>query len=178
MEADNQKPDKQLTGLCGEHYVAALLAGHGLVVALPRGGAARSDLFVANTKRGRALRVQVKAGRQSYVKYKRKYDGQGCYSWDTDRAIINSHDEGLWYAFVSLGDWPITATERVAFFVRSDDVAARMESYVSNNRSFFWAFEAYLKPYRGADGVTLLKKALAQPCQSPAPPASQTSRLD
>ena len=38
MEFINDKPDKQLTGLCGEHYVAALLAGYGLVVALPRGG--------------------------------------------------------------------------------------------------------------------------------------------
>ena len=156
--------DKQLTGLCGEHYVSALLAGYDLVVALPRGGAARSDLFVADSKRGRALRVQVKSGRQSYTKYKRKYEGQGCYAWDTDRTIINLHDEGLWYAFVSLGNWPgkgpDLAEAPVVLFVPSAFVAERMESHASTTRPFFWAFESDLKSYRGASGVALLKANL------------------
>lgn len=170
MDADEAKPDKQLTGLCGEHYVSALLAGYGLVVALPRGGAARSDLFVANSKRGLAIRVQVKAGRQSHWKYKRKYDGQAGYSWDTDRAIIKSPDKGFWYAFVSLGDWPISAIIPVVFFVPSTFVAAQLAVHSGEKRPFFWGFEADLNPYRGADGVALLKDALAESSQAPAPP--------
>ena len=168
MESINEKPDKQLTGLCGEHYVSALLAGYGLVVALPRGGAARSDLFVADSKRGRAIRVQVKAGRQSYWKYARKHDGQAGYSWDTDRAIIKSHDDGLWFAFVSLGEWPIKATDPVVFFVPSAFVATRMELHSGEKRPFFWGFEADLKPFRGADGVARLKDAITKSYQSPA----------
>lgn len=174
MESINEKPDKQLTGLCGEHYVSALLAGHGLVVALPRGGAARSDLFVADSKRGLAIRVQVKAGRGACYTYKRKHNGQACYSWETDRAIIKSHDEGLWYAFVSLGEWPIKAIDPVVFFVPSAFVATRMELHSGEKRPFFWGFEEDLKPYHGADGVALLKTAIAKGCHSPAsapPPA-------
>lgn len=154
--------DKQLTGLCGEHYVSALLAGNDLVVALPRGGAARADLFVADSKRGRALRVQVKSGRQSYTKYRRKYEGQGCYSWDTDRAIIDLHDEGLWFAFVSLGEWPKMAEAPVVFFVPSAFVAERMALHASTKRPFFWAFESVLEPYKGKYGVALLKANLVK----------------
>ena len=175
MAAINDKPDKQLTGLCGEHYIAALLAGHGLIVALPRGGAARSDLFVADSKRGRAIRVQVKAGRQSYWKYKHKYEGKAGYSWDADRAIIKSHDEGLWYAFVSLGEWPIKTSVPVVFFVPSSIVASRMESHSSEKRPFFWDYEDGLKPYHGEDGIARLKIAIAT--QGQATSNQQSPRL-
>lgn len=154
------KPTNELTGLCGEHYVAALLAGHGLVVALPRGGAARADLFVADSKRGVALRVQVKSGRQSRFQYKRKYDGQVQYSWRADYSIVKSHDKGLWFAFVSLGDWPRKGDAPVVFFVPSDFVAERLKPQESNTQSFFWGFESELSRYCGEDGVTRLKAAL------------------
>ena len=168
METEDTKPNNQLTGLCGEHYVSALLAGYGLVVALPRGGAARSDLFVGNSDRGRALRVQVKSGRQSYWKYKRKYEGRAGYSWDTSRSIIDTHDERHWYAFVSLGKWPVDATAPVVFFAPSDFVATRLKQDSGEKRPFFWGFEADLEPYRGHAGVTLLKAAIGKTCQSPA----------
>lgn len=152
----------QLTGLCGEHYVAAMLAGSGLVVALPRGGAARTDLFVADSYRGRALRVQVKAGRQSYWKYKRKYEGQAGYSWDSSTSIVNTHDESLWYAFVSLGDWPTSVAAPAVFFVPSAVVARHMQEQLGKPRTFFWSYESQLQPYRDANGIALLKAALAE----------------
>jgi hypothetical protein len=170
METEDTKPSNQLTGLCGEHYVSALLAGYGLVVALPRGGAARSDLFVGDSERGPAIRVQVKSGRQSYWKYKRKYEGQAGYSWDTSRSIIDTHDKSLWYAFVYLGKWPLDATAPVVFFVPSEFVASRLKEDAGEKRPFFWGYKAVLEPYCGDAGVKLLKEAIAKTCQTPSPP--------
>src|SRR5688572_14909372 len=87
--SESAMADKQLTGLCGEHYVAAFLAGCELEVAVPRGGAARSDLFVADTKRGRPVRVQVKSARDPYGAEK----GVDFCSWATDCGIIDTHDD-------------------------------------------------------------------------------------
>src|SRR5262249_6028244 len=152
---------------CGEHYVAAFLAGHNLVVALPRGGASRADLFVADSSRGRAIRVQVKSGRQAFTQYKKKWNGQGCYSWDADRRIVCTHGEGLWFAYVSLEGWPESDAPPAVFFLPSSAVAQKLASQTATAREFLWMFEADLEPYRGANGVALLKSALKAPCPAP-----------
>ncbi len=147
---------KQSTGLCGEHYVAALLAGSDLVVAVPRGGAAREDLFVANSERGRPLRVQVKTARDPCGTHK----GKAFRSWPTDCQIIETHDESLWFAFVSLNGWPTESTLPDVLFVPSAEVAERMVSEKGKSRTFFWIHDDEAEVYKNAAGVTKLTDEL------------------
>ena len=166
-------PDRQLTGLCGEHYVAAYLAGSDLTVAVPRGGAARVDLFVADSRRGRPIRLQVKTARDPYG----KHQGKPFCSWATNCSIIDEHDEGYWFAFVALNGWPQKAILPEVLFVPSAVVAERMELEKAKTRTFYWIYVDDAEIYRNENGLALLKTALAQPCQSPppsSPPAIQS----
>lgn len=148
--------NKLLAGLCGEHYVAALLAGSDLVVAVPRGGAAREDLFVANSKRGRPLRVQVKTARDPAGKHK----GKSFCSWPTDCRIIEEQDESLWFAFVALRGWPKDPNLPEVLFVPSAVVAQRMEEEQGKSRTFFWLYDDEADVYKNAKGVERLKAEL------------------
>lgn len=156
--------DTQSTGLCGEHYIAAYLAGLGLAVAVPRGGAARDDLFVADAKRGHPVRVQVKAARDPYGKYK----GDEICSWETGCGIVDTHDQSLWYAFVALRNWPQQTNLPEVFFVPSTDVAACMATEKGKSRTFFWMKVGDAEKYRDEEGMALLKAALSESCPSSA----------
>ena len=92
-----------IIGACGEHYVASLLSGSGLVVAMPRAGIPGCDLLVSTAKAGRALRVQVKTGTQAS---KTTREEGKIYLWATGYAAIDRDDRYLWYAYVWLKEWP------------------------------------------------------------------------
>jgi hypothetical protein len=140
------------------------LAGFGLSVAMPRGGAARDDLFVADAQRGRPLRVQVKTACDPYG----RYQGKPFCSWPTNCSIINSHDESLWFAFVALRGWPKATDLPEVLFVRSDDVAERMKLEQGKSRTFYWIYEEEAEVYKGEKGISRLKAALDQPCHTTA----------
>ena len=150
--------DSQAASLCGEHFVAAMLAGHKLSVALPRGGAARDDLFVADSKHGRPIRVQVKTARDPYGRYKR----EDICSWETSCNIVGTHHDGMWYAFVALQGWPVTSNLPNVYFVPSAVVAICLEKGVGQSRTFFWMKLPDSVPYLNADGLELLKAAVKQ----------------
>lgn len=163
MASNGEKLDKQLTGLCGEHYVSALLAGHGLVVALPRGGASRSDLFVADNNRGSPLRVQVKTAHEPYGPYK----GEQICSWATSDNIVDTHDENLWFAFVALRGWPGKQVLPEVFFLPSKDVATVMSTEKGRSRTFFWMrLSDAREKYGDAIGVASLKEEIAKSCEA------------
>jgi hypothetical protein len=151
----------QSVGLCGEHYAAAFMAGFGLAVAVPRGGAARDDLFVADEDRGRPVRVQVKTARDPYGKYK----GDEICSWDC--AVIEAHDESRWFAFVALNGWPERTTMPTIYFVPSAEVAKRMVDEKGKSRTFFWMKIADAEKFSNKSGLDLLTAVFAQPCQAP-----------
>lgn len=93
-----------IVGVCGEHYVSAYLAGHGLIVALPRGGNPGTDVFVANVDGGPGIRIQVKTGTDSFRKAKK--EKEPFYLWPTSYDVIDHQDNSLWFAYVWLNGWP------------------------------------------------------------------------
>ena len=98
-----KKTSTAIIGACGEHYVAAYLSGHNLIVAMPRAGIPGFDLIVSNEKGGHSIRVQVKTGTQATRKTK---DEGNIYLWSTSYAAIERDDKYLWYAYVWLNHWP------------------------------------------------------------------------
>jgi hypothetical protein len=156
------KTTSQIIGACGEHYVAAFLSRHGLLVALPRAGVKGSDLFVADADLGRPLRIQVKTGTQAYGKYK----GELIYSWDTSEPEPQHCNETTWYAYVWLNEWPQKPNLPEVFFVPSALVAACLEKEREANagkkawRSFFWMGAEEAKNHEGENGLKLLIDAM------------------
>lgn len=146
--------DKQSTGACGEFYVAGLLAGHGLAVSVPRGGAARDDLFIADTTHGRPIRLQVKTARDPFGPWK----GRDICSWDCK--LIEDHSEVRWYAFVGLRGWPEQAELPHVYFVPSKEVAERMKGEVGKSRTFFWMYCEEAEPFLNHKGIEHLIAAL------------------
>lgn len=119
------KTDTAITGACGEHFVAAYLSGHKLIVAMPRAGIRGSDLFVSSVKNGPAIRVQVKTGTQC----RRKDPQEGeILLWYASRSAVDQINDYLWYAFVWLNGWPEAEAPPQLFIVPSTLVAARVRS--------------------------------------------------
>ena len=150
-----------IIGSCGEHYVAAYLAGHGLIVALPRAGVPGSDLFVGSVSGGNPLRVQVKTGTRSLGNTK----WGKIYQWPTSCSIIDSHHVRLWYAYVWLNGWPAKNGQPEVFFIPSLDVAACMKKERDENkdrptwRPFFWMDYDDAQQHRDNAGVKSLIEA-------------------
>jgi|CXWL01.1.fsa_nt_gi hypothetical protein len=163
-----KKAEKAIVGACGEHYVAAYLSRHELVVALPRAGVKGSDLFVANPDSGFPIRIQAKTARDATGRYKRR----DFYSWDTTCPSQNFCNDATWYAYVSLKDWPTTdgAVPEV-FFIPSADVRKQMIAVQSADagdkpawsRTFFWMYADEIIQYKGEAGFAKLKIALSGP---------------
>lgn len=146
-----------ITGCCGEHYVAAYLAGHGLVVALPHAGICGTDMFVGAPAGGPPVRVQVKTGTLASGK---DADGE-FYSWDTAESVIERHDPSLWYAYVSLDHWPREATLPKVFFIPSDVVVTRMaEDRGKRKRSVYWILKTESSKYEGKNGLDRMLEAM------------------
>src|ERR1035437_6454883 len=124
MSDSKSKLPSQIKGACGEHYVASYLSGHGLIVAMPRAGVPGCDLFVATTKIGQPIRLQVKTGTQSMVAPKEEDE---YYLWDTSYAVIDRDDSNLWYAYVWLKEWPREDHLPEVFFIPSKVVVKCMK---------------------------------------------------
>jgi hypothetical protein len=146
-----------ITGTCGEHYVAAYLAGHGLIVALPRAGMPGTDLFVADPAGGKPIRVQVKTATKAFGTDK---DGE-FYSWDTSENVIEYHDESLWYAYASLDDWPKGPGIPKVFFIPSAVVVSRMkEDRGKRKRTVYWIFTKDSGEYEGTNGLARMREIM------------------
>jgi hypothetical protein len=155
-----KKTTNAIIGACGEHYVAAYLSGHNLIVAMPRAGIPGFDLIVSNEKGGHSIRVQVKTGTQSTRKAK---DEGHIYLWSTAYAAIERDDKYLWYAYVWLKGWPQKDNPPEVFFVPSKYVIKVMKECKENNESwpYFWMKKEDAEKYKGDAGFQLLQNALA-----------------
>jgi len=154
-----KKTTTAVIGACGEHYVAAYLSGHGLIVAMPRAGIPGFDMIVSNEKGGHSIRVQVKTGTQST----RKTTDEGdIYLWSTSYAVIERDDEYLWYAYVWLKGWPQKENSPEVFFVPSKYVTEVMKECKDNNDSwpYFWMKKNEAEKFKEWSGFQLLKNAL------------------
>jgi hypothetical protein len=146
-------------GACGEHYIAAYLSGHNLIVAMPRAGIPGFDLIVSREKEGHAIRVQVKTGTQSTRKTRNEGD---MYLWPTSYSAIEHDDRYLWYAFVWLNNWPKDQNLPEIFFIPSNVVVNVMKACRAENDSWpcFWITKDEAEKYRGYSGFQLLNSAL------------------
>lgn len=164
--AKTPRPDKAVIGACGEHYIAAFLSRHQLVVALPRAGVKGSDLFVADADFGHPIRIQVKTGTDS--RRTNKKQGIVFYEWHASFPTTQQCNESTWYAFVWLSDWPEKAVQPELFFVPSIDVAANMTETGQDSTTpyaTFWMPEGKLSRYRGSDGLELMLRSMKKtPC--------------
>jgi hypothetical protein len=154
-----KKTTPTIIGACGEHYVAAYLSGHNLIVAMPRAGIPGFDLIVSNEKGGHSIRIQVKTGTQSTRKNKVEGD---IYLWPTSYAAIERNDVYLWYAYVWLNDWPNGNNLPEIFFVPSSVVVKVMKECKEDNdsRPYFWMKKNDAEKYKGDSGFQLLNNAL------------------
>ena len=154
-----KKTTTAIIGACGEHYVAAYLSGHKLIVAMPRAGIPGFDLIVSNEKGGHPIRVQVKTGTQSTRKNKIEGD---IYLWSTSYEVIERNDKYLWYAYLWLNGWPNSGNLPEVFFVPSNFVVEVMKECKENHESwpYFWMRKDDAKRYKGYSGFQLLQNAL------------------
>ncbi len=155
-----KKTNNTIIGACGEHYVAAYLSGHNLIVAMPRAGIPGFDLIVSNEKGGHSIRVQVKTGTQATRKTKNEGN---IYLWSTSYAAIERDDKYLWYAYVWLHDWPNGDNLPEVFFVPSNVVVEVMKACKKNNESwpYFWMKKDDAEKYKGYLGFQSLNNAFA-----------------
>jgi hypothetical protein len=153
------KTSSAIKGACGEHYIAAYLSGHGLIVAMPRAGVPGCDLFVSKEKGGTALRVQVKTGTQATRKNR---DVGPIYLWATSYAAIDRTEKNLWYAYLWLNGWPDEENSPEVFFVPSRIVVARMKECRENKETwpYFWMRVRDAQRYKGKSGLTALLRQL------------------
>jgi hypothetical protein len=152
---------KTIIGACGEHYVAALLSGLGLIVALPRGGVPTADLVVSDTYCESSVAVQVKTGTNPWNPNRK--DPQGSYfAWETGAKVIGRVSPSFWYAFVSLNGWPESERSPQVFFVPSQEVSSvvRSEQLEGHKRLFFWMYAENAKACTGSLGAQRLIEQL------------------
>ena len=149
-----------LIGACGEHYVAAYLSGHNLIVAMPRAGVPGSDMFVSRDKGGRALRLQVKTGTQAT---RNDREVGPIYLWATSYAVIERNDRELWYAYVWLKGWPKADSGPELFFVPGKEVIRCIKGCLADKDTwpYFWLRVQDAGRYRGTAGLKGLLNALA-----------------
>ena len=148
-----------LVGALGEHYVAAYLSGHDLVVAIPRAGVPGADLFVSKERGGNALRLQVKTGTQATRKDREVGD---IYLWATSYKVIPRNDRNLWYAYVWLKGWPHTDASPEIFFVPGKRVKSCIKQCLVDKDTwpYFWLRVKEAEKYKGQQGLRLLLAAL------------------
>ena len=148
-----------IVGASGEHYVAGYLSGLGLIVAMPRAGIPGCDLLVSSDRNGRALRLQVKTGRQATRKTR---DVGPIYLWETSYSTIDRNDKHLWYAYIYLNGWPAGGNLPEVFFVPSSIVVTCMKQCRANKetRPFFWMLAKDATKYKGSTGLRSLLKTL------------------
>jgi len=154
-----KKTTTSIIGACGEHYVAAYLSGHNLIVAMPRAGIPGFDLIVSNEKGGHSIRVQVKTGTQANRKTKK----EGIYyAWPTSYAAIERDDKHLWYSYVWLNNWPKENCLPEVFFVPSNVVVKVMKECKLNNEKwpYFWLKKDDAEKYKGYSGFQSLNNVL------------------
>jgi hypothetical protein len=155
-----QKPTTANVGACGEFYVASLLSAHNLNVGLPRGGSARSDLFVALESGGPALRIQVKTGTQST---KNDKEVGPIYLWPTGKKAIGDCDDYFWYAYVWLNGWPENDRVPIVFFVPSKLVSDCIEEEHranGDNWLYFWMRDSDAAKHSGPEGLRTMLRVL------------------
>ncbi|MBC8356352.1 MAG: hypothetical protein H8E66_30610 [Planctomycetes bacterium] len=142
-------------GTCGEHYVAGQLSGYNLCVGLPRGGAARSDIFVARESGGPGFRIQVKTGTQST---KNDKELGPIYLWKMSPKAIDDYDDYFWYAYVWLNGWPDAPTLPEVFFVPSKVVSDCIRKCRDDGETwlYFWMHAQDAVQYKGRDGLEFL----------------------
>jgi hypothetical protein len=148
-----------IVGACGEHYVAAYLSGHGLIVAIPRGGVPGSDVFVSKEQGGNALRVQVKTGTQAT---RRDKEVGNIYLWATSYAVIERNDRNVWYAYLWLNGWPAGEKSPEVFFVPAKVVVNCMKECRADGDTwpYFWMRVDEAQRYKGPSGLKGLVAAL------------------
>lgn len=154
-----KKTATAVVGASGEHYVAAYLSGSNVIVAMPRAGIPGCDLLVSNEKNGRAIRLQVKTGRQATRRTKVEGD---IYLWATSYSAIERDDKHLWYAYVYLNGWPSGEKQPEVFFVPSKIVVTCMKECRANKDTwpYFWMLAKDAGKYRGNSGLKSLLRAL------------------
>jgi hypothetical protein len=152
------KYDSTITGNCGEHYVASYLAGVEMIVAMTRAGLTGIDLMVTEPGAGRPMKIQVKTTRGNRGKLK----GREFYSWNTSYAVVNKPDSDLWFAYVDLSGWPLSAESPHLFFVPRDFVAARLSADYKPDSSptYFALYDDEADAFRGANGLEQMRAAM------------------
>ena len=148
-----------MVGACGEHYVAAWLTAHGFIAAIPRAGVPGCDLFVALERGGRALKIQVKTGRQAS---KTTREEGKIYLWSTAYGALKRKDHEYWYAFLWLNGWPAGPNHPEVFFVPAKRVISylRGAKRIKDKWPFFWMKEREAEKFRGEVGLKLMSKTL------------------
>lgn len=164
----------QLTGACGEHYVAAILSGKGYVVALPRGGSPVVDLLVSSSDGKHAITVQVKTATSAWKGTK----GKEHWEWPISSSAEENFSDKLFYAFVDLRGWPNSPQSKKKspelyeehptgplVFVASSETIRKAAAYARNEnwKRFFW----WLPADKGKDYLekwSLIEGALSGQC--------------
>lgn len=153
------KTSNAIKGACGEHYIAAYLSGHGLIVAMPRAGIPGCDLFVSKEKGGTALRIQVKTGTEG--PRNNKEVGSRIYLWRTSLAAIERDDKYLWYAYVWLNEWPKDEDKLPEIFIVPSKVVVNcMKGEREASWPYFWMRVDAAQRYKGPSGLKGLLAAL------------------
>ena len=95
--------------------------------------------MVTNNSCERTVSIQVKTGRDSLYKPKKKPEGS-YYSWPTSEKVIELRSPSLMYAYVNLNGWPETGKHPEVFFVSSDKVSEVVgkEKSRGSTLSCFW----------------------------------------
>lgn len=146
---------KAIIGACGEHYVAALLSGLGLIVALPRGGVSTTDLLVTDPDCESAVAIQVKTSRNP-LQDGHKARAEQYLAWHTSANVIGRVSPSLWYAYVALNEWPTAQHSPDVYFVPSEEVSrvVREEQRTSSSSMlFYWLGVEQSEAYLGTRGA-------------------------
>lgn len=128
-----------VTGVCGEHFVAAKLSGMGYVVALPRGGSPAVDLLVSSVDGKKSIAVQVKTAKAAWKNTKDKEH----WEWAISAKAEGNISDTLFYAFVDLKGWPKPGSLPDVFIAPSATISEAAKYARENNWSrFFWWLSA------------------------------------
>ncbi|MBM4366078.1 MAG: hypothetical protein FJ102_07670 [Deltaproteobacteria bacterium] len=143
-----EKPATAITAACGEHLVAARLAGMGFVVALTRGGSPAADLLVTDVSGTRTIPVQVKTSRWARRVYKRKPDRNHAEWLVGGRRPPEGSD--IVYACVSLNGWPQASALPEIFLVPASRVRWQVDYAAERGHKWvlLWIPESEFEMYR------------------------------
>lgn len=135
-----QMADTKLTGLVGEHWVSAVMAGHGWAVALTRDGLEHTDILGVHSSTRWLVEVQVKTASHGRSP-----------NWPLNlKAQESAKTDREWFVLVALASSP-AGTHR-AFVVPRDHVAAA--AWISH---MSWLTEPSIEPGKRNAGVNLAR---------------------